>query len=58
MDTGISKNQGDIGMPNYHHPYLVPLVFIHLSSLHHFEFLISFFPDFFMITVSLAVVTA
>ena len=27
--TGISKNQGDVGMsPNYHHPYVLPLCFI------------------------------
>ena len=37
MDTEISRNQGDVMMPNYHHPYLVPLRFIHLSSLHHFD---------------------
>ena len=27
MNTGISKYIGDVGMPNYHHPYLVPIFF-------------------------------
>ena len=32
MDTRISKNQGDVGIPNS------ALLFVHYSSLHHLDF--------------------
>ena len=34
IDAGISKSQGDVGMPNYHHPYLVPLLFSYTFVIH------------------------